>query len=74
MPGSTVIHERYEGSRTEETFLKPSCWSCENREPTLVDFLDVGDWAVLRIVGGIVEFPRLARSEFLFSGPDYPGF
>ena len=73
MPGSAVIHERNKGSRTEEPFVKSVGCTGEDRESAFVDLLDVGDWAVLGIVGCSVEFPRLARSEPLLCRLEHPG-
>lgn len=71
--GSLVIHERDKGSRTEEPFLKPVGRAGEDRESAVVDFLHIGDRSVLRIMGGVVEFPRLARPKPLLCHPEHPG-
>jgi len=67
-----IIHKCHEGPGAEEPFLKPIGRSCEDRESTLVDLLDVGDRAMLGIVGGVMEFPRLTCPELLLHRPEDP--
>lgn len=70
--GPLVVHECDKGSRTEEPFLKSLRRTHEDRESALVDFLHIGDRSVLRIMGGVVEFPRLARPKPLLCRPEHP--